>query len=151
MRAISRLASLAARVEYNRTLPSLLACKTRPCLALHPPTVNRQFRAQLFQAGKSAKITFSKIKTPRLLGDSPTTGAKATIPPTGGIQTLPYACPAFSRTTGAKSQRVRSDIAQPGAFCDEYEEGVDWRPPMRDNLSSYVCKKIVKKLIISKR
>ena len=62
MRAISRLASLAARVEYNRTLPSLLACKTRPCLALHPPTGNRQFRAQLLRAGKSAKITFSKIK-----------------------------------------------------------------------------------------
>ena len=29
-------------------------------------------------------------------------------------------------------------------------EGVDYCPPMRDNLSSYVCKKIVKKLIISK-
>ena len=25
-------------------------------------------------------------------------------------------------------------------------EGVDCRPPMRDNLSSYVCKKIVKKV-----
>ena len=25
-------------------------------------------------------------------------------------------------------------------------EGVDLRPPMRDNLSSYVCKKIVKKV-----
>ena len=62
MRAISRLASLAARVEYNRTLPSLLACKTRPCLALHPPTGNRQFRAQLLRAGKSDKTTFSKIK-----------------------------------------------------------------------------------------
>ena len=35
----------------------------RPCLTLHPPTVNRQFRAQLFQAGKSDKITFSKIKS----------------------------------------------------------------------------------------
>ena len=34
----------------------------RPCITLHPPTVNRQFRAQLFQAGKSDKITFSKIK-----------------------------------------------------------------------------------------
>ena len=31
-----------------------------------------------------------------------------------------------------KSQRTRSDIAQPGAFCDEYEEGVDFRPrPLR--------------------
>ena len=34
----------------------------RPCITLHPPTGNRQFRAQLFQAGKSDKITFSKIK-----------------------------------------------------------------------------------------
>ena len=37
LRTISRLAALAARVEYSRTLPSLLACKTRPCHALHPP------------------------------------------------------------------------------------------------------------------
>jgi len=29
---------------------------------MHPPTGNRQFRAQLLRAGKSAKITFSKIK-----------------------------------------------------------------------------------------
>jgi len=28
---------------------------------MHPPTGNRQFRAQLLRAGKSAKITFSKI------------------------------------------------------------------------------------------
>ena len=34
----------------------------RPCITLHPPTVNRQFQAQLFQAGKFDKITFSKIK-----------------------------------------------------------------------------------------
>ena len=34
----------------------------RPCITLHPPTENRQFRAQLFLAGKSDKITFSKIK-----------------------------------------------------------------------------------------
>ena len=38
-RAISRLASLAARVEYSRTLPSLLACKTRPCFARRPGRV----------------------------------------------------------------------------------------------------------------
>ena len=29
---------------------------------MHPPTGNRQFRAQLLRAGKSAKITSSKIK-----------------------------------------------------------------------------------------
>ena len=34
----------------------------RPCITLHPPTGNRQFRAQLLRAGKSDKITFSKIK-----------------------------------------------------------------------------------------
>ena len=36
-RAISRLAALAARVEYRSTLPSLLACKTRHCHTIHPP------------------------------------------------------------------------------------------------------------------
>ncbi len=55
LRAISRLAALAARVEYSRTLPSLLACKTRPCLTLHPPVILQKISLRRRIAGSTPK------------------------------------------------------------------------------------------------
>ena len=52
----------AAHCAQSRALPHTLSRRSLVRRRMHPPTGNRQFRAQLFQAGKSDKITFSKIK-----------------------------------------------------------------------------------------
>ena len=52
----------AAHCAQSRALPHTLSRRSLVRRRMHPPTGNRQFRAQLFKAGKSDKITFSKIK-----------------------------------------------------------------------------------------
>ena len=61
LRAISRLASLAARVEYSRTLPSLLACKTRPCLTLHPPIILQKISLRRRESRLAARASHSTV------------------------------------------------------------------------------------------
>ena len=52
----------AAHCGQSRALLHTLSRRSLVRRRMHPPTGNRQFRAQLFKAGKSDKITFSKIK-----------------------------------------------------------------------------------------
>ena len=59
--ALAKTDPLASRLQ-NPTLPRTLSRRSLVRRRMHPPTGNRQFRAQLLRAGKSAKITFSKIK-----------------------------------------------------------------------------------------